>query len=140
MNVPYDLRHFCFRRDAVTLVLFADAIESAHARHVAAAAKLDVIAAQKFILAYRISTTACTCASAHAIVVVRRHFFKLREISDARSLPTRVGQIASNRLRRNLPRHRQKTCDREFSSKPRRLAGAGSHHNGLRIDALLASS
>src|SRR5215470_17076986 len=65
---------------AVALVAFASAIEHPNSRHVAAAAEFDVIATQKIVLAVELPPGDVHVHAAHAVMIVRRHLFKLRKV------------------------------------------------------------
>src|SRR3982074_3740676 len=65
-----------FERGSVTLFVTAKLVEHSHARHVAAAIQLDVIAARKIILAIEFPPRDVQVHAADAIVIVRRHFFE----------------------------------------------------------------
>ena len=103
------------QRRAVAFELVAQVIEVADARHVASAAKLDVIAAQELVLAIELPPRQVHMHAANAVVIVRRHFFELRgsiRHHRCRRYPSDCGQP----LRRNSPGHRGITSDFEFSS------------------------
>ena len=70
-----------FQAYTVAFLLFAHAIKAAYPRHVASAPKFNVVAAQKFILLAEAPPRHVHVHAAYAVMVVRRHLFKLRKVS-----------------------------------------------------------
>src|SRR4051812_8860561 len=79
----------------VSFKVIANIVKVGHARHIATAAKLDVVAAKVVVLAVELPPRNVHVHSAHTIVVVRRNFLQLREISRA-GAANRVCQVATD--------------------------------------------
>ena len=117
-----------FERRAVSFMLFAGILELAHARHAPAAAKLDVVSAQKIILAVVSPPRHVQVHAAHAVMIVRRHFLQSRKIS-AGGTADRVRQVTADRAGR-IGQAVGKQSRAGIQQQARRLAGARSHHEG----------
>ena len=82
MVVPYERRHFSLSASAVAFGAGADVVKIADHGHEAAAAGLDVVAAQKIILAIVFPPGNINVRkeiAARAVVIVRRDFLELRK-------------------------------------------------------------
>ena len=78
---PVVVAALLLQRRPIALVFFADAGELAYTRHVPAAAELDVITAQKVILAIELPPRHIQVHATRTVMVVPGEHFQLREIS-----------------------------------------------------------
>src|SRR5580692_891745 len=125
------------QRGAVTFLFVQEVIKLADAGHIAAAAKLDVIAAREIILAVEFPPGNVHVHAADTVMIVRGHFFELRD--DAPAIAANgIGEVfadsaggigeAVGELRRF-----------GVEQQARGFAGAGCENDGASIYAFLSA-
>ena len=72
-----------FQLHAVSFFVAAENVEHSHAGHVATAPQFNVVAARKIILAIELPPRNVVVHAAHAIVIVRGHFFEYGNFAPA---------------------------------------------------------
>src|SRR5262249_10244070 len=124
--------------NAIPFMLITYVFESAHSRHVAAASKLNVIAAQKFVFLAESPPRHVHVHAANPVVIVDGHVLKLRKISSEIATDG-VGQITSDdtgRVGYSIGEGRRTRIEQDAC----RLASTRRHHDSFGIDALFGTS
>src|SRR5579862_1445280 len=124
-------------RNSVAFVLGTDSVESADGRHVAAASELDVIAAEEIVLLSELPPGHVEVHASRAVMIVRRHLYKLREIA---------GQVASDGIGKvaaddagGVGESVGKAGGARVQEEARGFAGAGGDYEGFGTDALFGA-
>src|SRR5712692_387952 len=130
VNLPRAL----LERGAVAFLVVAQAVEHADAGHAAAAPEFDVVAAWEIVLAVEFPPRNVHVHSAHAVVIVRRDFFQLREKTPAVAA-NRIGKISSDGAG-GVGEAVGKSRRSGIEEQARGFAGAGGNDDGARVHAL----
>src|SRR5215472_799149 len=124
-------------RKTIALFFLVQVVEHADAGHLAAAAKLNVIATREIVLAVEFPPGHVHMHAANTVVIVRGHFFKLREVT-VTAAAGGVHEVFANGAGR-VGEARGKKSGFGIQQQPRGFTGTGSNDDGARIDSLFGA-